>query len=76
MPAETILFRASVPARRLKRAQKVIERLGLKPGDALNMMLVQIEFQQALPFEVTTDPRPVLSAEKQVDQWTGALGAF
>ncbi len=76
MQEETVLFRARVPARRLKRAQKVLERLGLKPGDALNMMLAQIELRQALPFEVTTDPKPLLSPEEQAGQWTEALGAY
>jgi addiction module RelB/DinJ family antitoxin len=76
MADETVLFRARVPARRLKRAQKVLEKLGLKPGDALNMLLAQIEIQQALPFEVTTSPKPLLSAEEQAAQWTEALGAY
>jgi addiction module RelB/DinJ family antitoxin len=76
MADETVLFRARVSARRLKRAQKVLEKLGLRPGDALNMMLAQIEIQQALPFEVTTNPKPVLSAEEQAEQWTEALGAY
>lgn len=76
MADETVLFRARVSARRLKRAQKVLEKLGLRPGDALNMMLAQIEIQQALPFEVTTNPKPVLSAKEQAEQWTEALGAY
>lgn len=76
MADETVLFRARVPARRLKRVQKVLEKLGLKPGDALNMMLAQIEIQQALPFEVTTNPKPVMSAEEQAEQWGEALGAY
>ena len=76
MADETVLFRARVPARRLKRAQKVLEKLGLKPGDALNMMLAQIEIQQALPFDVTTNPKPILSTDEQADQWTEALGAY
>ena len=76
MADETVLFRARVPARRLKRVQKVLEKLGLKPGDALNMMLAQIEIQQALPFEVTTNPKPVMSAEEQAEQWVEALGAY
>ena len=76
MADETVLFRARVPARRLKRAQTILAKLGLKPGDALNMMLAQIEIRQALPFEVATHPKPVLSAEEQAEEWTEALGVY
>lgn len=54
----------------------MLDKLGLKPGDALNMMLAQIELRQALPFEVTTHPQPFLSADQQADQWTEAMGAY
>ena len=51
MTNETILFRTRVPAQRLKRAEKVLERLGMKPGDAFNMLLAQIDLRQGLPFD-------------------------
>jgi addiction module RelB/DinJ family antitoxin len=76
MTDETVLFRARVPARRLKRAQEVLDKLGLKPSDALNMLLAQIELRQALPFEVSTVPRTVLSSAEQAEQWTEALGDY
>ncbi len=76
MDDKTVLFRARVPARRLKRVQKVLDKLGLKPGDALNMMLAQIEIQQRLPFDVSTNPKPVLTSEEQGEQWTEALGEY
>jgi antitoxin component of RelBE/YafQ-DinJ toxin-antitoxin module len=37
--AGSTLFRARVPAERLKRAEKVFARLGMKPGDAFNIFL-------------------------------------
>ena len=77
MAAEiTTLFRARVPAARLRKAEKILSRLGMKPGDALNMLLAQIELRQGLPFEVTTHPPVLLEAEQQADQWKEALGAY
>ena len=61
MATESVLFRALVPARRLKKAEKILDRFGLKPGDALNMLLAQIEMHNGVPFELTTPPR-LLSA--------------
>lgn len=76
MPEETVLFRARVPAKRLDGAKKILDKLGLKPADALNMMLAQIEIQQGIPFEITTTSKPVLTPEEQAGQWTEAFGAY
>lgn len=76
MATNTTLFRARVPARRLKRAAKILDRLGIKPGDAFNMLLAQIELRKGLPFDLTTQASPVLSADEQAAAWTGALGAY
>ena len=72
----TTIFRARVPVRRLQRAEKVLRKLGLKPADAVNILLAQIEIRQGLPFEITTQPQPLLSADEQAAQWTKALGAY
>ena len=76
MAANTTLFRARVPALRLKRAGKILERLGIKPGDAFNMLLAQIELRQGLPFDLTTQTTPLLSSDEQAAAWTRALGAY
>ena len=76
MPDSTVLFRARVPKKRLKQAEKVLARLGLKPSDAFNMLLAQIELRQDVPFAVTTQPAPMLSAQEQAGEWTKALGAY
>lgn len=77
MTAEaTTLFRARVPANRLRRAEEILSRLGMKPGDALNMLLAQIELRGALPFEVTTRPQPLLTPEQQGGDWNHALGPY
>ena len=75
MSQESVLFRARVPARRLKKAEKILNRLGLKTGDAFNMLLAQIELRNGVPFDLTVSP-PLLSAREQADAWTEALGAY
>jgi addiction module RelB/DinJ family antitoxin len=75
MAAETMLFRARVPSRRYKKVEKILGQLGLKPGDAFNMLLAQIELREGLPFDVKTN-RTVLSADEQAAAWTNALGKY
>jgi addiction module RelB/DinJ family antitoxin len=76
MAANTTLFRARVPARRLKKAEKILEQLGMKPGDAFNMLLAQIELRKGLPFDVTTHLPSMLSSNAQAAAWTEAMGAY
>ena len=76
MASDTTLFRARVPAKRLKNAEKILERLGMKPGDAFNILLAQIELRKGLPFEVTTQVPPLLSPEEQAAEWTEEFGAY
>jgi len=75
MATESVLLRARVPARRLKKAEKILDQLGLKLGDAVNMLLAQIELRNGVPFELTTSPR-LLSSDEQAEAWTKALGAY
>lgn len=76
MASDTTLFRARVPSKRLRKAERILNQLGLKPGDAFNILLAQIELRQGLPFEVTTKARGILTAEEQAQAWTDALGAY
>jgi addiction module RelB/DinJ family antitoxin len=76
MAAETMLFRARVPSRRYKKVEKILGQLGLKPGEAFNMLLAQIELREGLPFDVGMKSRTVLSAEEQASEWTNALGKY
>jgi len=54
----------------------VLSRLGLKPGDAFNMLLAQIELREAMPFSLNTRTGPLLSARDQAGEWTKALGEY
>jgi addiction module RelB/DinJ family antitoxin len=77
MAANTTLFRARVPAQRLKNAEKILAQLGMKPSDAFNMLLAQIELRKGVPFEITTEARPMLSSsDEQGAAWTEAFGAY
>ncbi len=75
MATETTLFRVRVPSRRYKKVEKILNQLGMKPGDAFNMLLAQIELREGLPFEVGMS-RSVLSADEQAAAWTNALGNY
>jgi addiction module RelB/DinJ family antitoxin len=76
MSDPTTVFRTQVPVRRLRRAEKILHRLGLSPADAVNMLLAQIEIRKGLPFEVSLLSKPLLSADEQAAAWTEALGAY
>ena len=77
MAVNTILFRTRVPIQRLKKAEKILEQLGIKPGDAFNMLLAQIELHKGLPFNVTTQKTSaLLTSEEQATAWTETLGGY
>ena len=70
------VFRTQVPVRRLRRAEKILRKLGLSPAEAVNMLLAQIEIRKGLPFDVSLVSKPLLSADEQAGVWTEALGAY
>jgi len=76
MTDPTAVVRTRVPARRLQRAEKILHKLGLTPADAVNMLMAQIEIREGLPFEISTQPKALLSAEEQATAWTEAFGAY
>lgn len=76
MRNSTALFRARVPASRLKRVEKILDGLGLKPGDALNMLLAQIEIRKGLPFEVKQSAASLQTSEEQGAVWSEKLGVY
>ena len=76
MSQATTKFLAHVPAQRLRRAEKILKKLGLTPADAVNLLLAQIEIRRGLPFAVSIDPKPLLSADEQATAWTESFGAY
>lgn len=76
MNEATTQFFTQVPVKRLRRAEKILHKLGLTPADAVNMLLAQIEIRRGLPFEVSTQPNLLLSSDEQAAAWTEAFGAY
>ena len=76
MKDTSILLRARVPESRYRKAEKILKRLGMNPGDAVNLLLAQIELRQGLPFEVSIKQERLLSPKQQMQAWTEALGEY
>ncbi len=76
MTSTTTLLRTRVPSQRLKKAEKILAQLGMKPSDAVNMLLAQIELRKGLPFEVIAPHIQAISTERQAEVWTESLGAY
>ena len=74
--AASTLFRARVTSDRLKRAERVFSRLGMKTGDAFNIFLAQVELRDDMPFSITTHPEKLLTTGQQGKQWEDALGEY
>ena len=74
--SDSTLFRARVPTERLKRAEKVFARLGMKTGDAFNIFLAQVELRNDLPFAVTTTVDRLITTEEQGKTGENALGEY
>jgi addiction module RelB/DinJ family antitoxin len=72
----SVLFRARVPADRLKRAEKVFARLGMKASDAFNIFLAQVELRKDLPFVITSKPDSLLTTAEQGKVWEDSLGEY
>ena len=50
--ASTTIVRARVKTRRVRKVTRILDRMGLKPADVVNMVFAQIEQRRALPFDV------------------------
>jgi addiction module RelB/DinJ family antitoxin len=75
MSEPTAVVRTRVPASRLRRAEKILQKLGLTPTEAVKMLLAQIELRNGLPFDVTVS-KPLLTSDEQAATWTKAFGAY
>ncbi len=76
MKESTVLVRARVNSRRVKKAEKVFARLGLKMSDAINIFIAQVELRGDLPFSVSTNPDRLLTNEEEGKIWNDALGEY
>lgn len=76
MKQASVLLRARVPEDRYRNAERILKRLGLDPGDAVNLLLAQIELRQGLPFQVSLEEGTLLSSTRQAETWEEALGEY
>lgn len=76
MSESSTLLRARVPSDRMGRVEEILDDLGLKPSDAVNMLFAQIERRGCLPFEVSLHHQPLMKATDQATEWTEALGEY
>jgi len=73
--SKSVLVRARVPASRLHNAQRILDKMGLKTSDAINVLMAQIELHQGLPFDMTLATGGTLAPGDQAAEWTEAFGA-
>ena len=73
---KTTVIRTRVPARRLKSAEGILAKLGLKPDDAVNILMAQIVRHKGLPFAVRLNDEPLLTTTEQGAEWEAAFGAY
>lgn len=74
--ADSTLFRARVDTAHLEKAKRVLGRLGMTPGDAVNVFFAQVALRKDLPFVVTANPQRLLSEHEQAKAWDSALGEY
>jgi len=76
MSRATTIFKTKVPTARLRKANAVLQKLGLDTGKAFNLMLAQIEIRKGLPCAVALSPELLLSVEDQAEEWTKTYGEY
>lgn len=54
MPA-TAIIRTRIDPRRKTRAEAILNKLGVTPTQAINMLYAQIELRKAIPFPITVE---------------------
>jgi antitoxin component of RelBE/YafQ-DinJ toxin-antitoxin module len=53
-----------------------MKRLGMKPGEAVDLSLAEVGLREDLPFVVTADSECVLSVAEQGLAWEEVLGEY
>ena len=73
MPATAIL-RTRIDSRRKARVERILDRLGMTPTQAVNLFFAQIERRKAIPFAIAIqEPRDVLPPIEHVARVWGDL---
>ena len=64
----TEMVRARIEPRRKHRAEAVLEKLGIAPSQAINMLYAQIELLKAMPFDVRIPTKETAEAMNDARQ--------
>lgn len=64
----TDMVRARIDPRRKQRAEAVLEKLGIAPSQAINMLYAQIELIKGMPFEMRIPNKKTIAAMNEVRQ--------
>lgn len=62
----TEMVRARIEPRRKHRAEAILDKLGIQPSQAINMLYAQIELMKAMPFDLRVPTRKTRDAMKAV----------
>lgn len=65
MATATTIFRARVPTERLRRAEKLLAKVGMKPSDAFNVFLAQVEQVGGFPLDIRPSETEELLANRE-----------
>jgi len=60
----------------MERVEAILGDLGLKPGDAVNMLFAQIERRGALPFDVSLVSSGLMNSQERAESWMETFGAY
>jgi DNA-damage-inducible protein J len=58
----TEMVRARIEPRRKQRAEAILDKLGIQPSQAINMLYAQIELLHAMPFELRIPNKKTVAA--------------
>jgi DNA-damage-inducible protein J len=71
---EKPMVRARVDLRRKRNAERILEKIGVTPSQAINMLYAQIEMKHGLPFPVTVeDNSDILQSPKAISNTWSSL---
>jgi len=73
--SEQTTFSAFAFSHPLELSEKILDQLGLRPGDAFNIVLAQVECAK-VHGSLSTEMKPLLSPEAQAQSWVDAFGEY
>lgn len=53
MSNTTVMFRARIDKRRVAKAERILSKIGVTPGQFVGMAFAQVELKNGIPFPIT-----------------------